>query len=149
MKQVGRRSNDGAQLHAGHPRHVMIHDGDLERSLEHRGFDQLGERAVSRGSRRYLNAPRDELTLEDLSIDRVVVDDETAKPGDSMLGCAALGGGFEGQLEPEAAAFALYAGEANRTAHQERQSPADGEPQPCAAKLAGGRGVGLNELPEQ
>ena len=55
----------------------------------------------------------------------------------------------EGKLEPEGAAMAELAVDADGAAHGLRQPPADGQAEPGAAVAAGGRGVGLGERLEQ
>ena len=101
-----------------------------------------------------MESPRLGLEVEDATVDRVVVDDEDRLPGE--LGGDPGGGpprrdvrGRGGDREVERGALALDALDPHRAAHQLGEALADGEAEPGAAVLAGGRRVELAELLEQ
>jgi hypothetical protein len=89
---------------------------------------------------------------EDRAVGGVVVDDEHAQALELHRGeirLALLGDDRERDVEPEHAAPAGSPLRADLAAHQLDQLLGDGQPEPGAAVVAGGRGVGLREGLEQ
>src|SRR5690348_11298778 len=70
-------------------------------------------------------------------------------PASLRLQAALRLGPRHGQREREARAFAGGAGGLDAPAHEGREPPADGEPEPGAAVLAGRRGVAELEVAEE
>src|ERR671927_1084189 len=90
--------------------------------------------------------------MDDLAARLVVVDDEHALAA-QVGGSGVRQGGrrrpAQPHGEPEGAALARRALHADLPAHQLDELLADGQPQPRAAVLAGGRAVGLAERVEE
>ena len=142
------RADRTGRLVAVHDRHVAVHEDDRE-GLGGRGRDGLlavlGDLDAVAALAQHLGGHH--------AVDGVVVDDQHRDLGRRRrglrLGLGRLGHHLEVDGEPERAAAPRLAGRADRAAHQLDQLAADAQPEPGAAVLARGRGVGLGERLEQ
>src|SRR5438034_3094825 len=94
-----------------------------------------------------------QLVLENLSVRRIVVQDqnaETVEPAfEGRRFVRGIGLFFERERKPEGCTSAVSAGDANFAIHQLQKSPGDGQSETGAAELAGRAVVGLFEGLEQ
>ena len=137
------RRRDGGAIHLGHH---QVDDRDLKRGLATRCASDLAQRLVAGIKASAMHAPRRHVPLEDCPVGPVVVDDRHGHPGQR---CARprrmdlLSGLAEERAEPELAALAFLALDADFASHQLDEHAGDRQAESRAAVAARGRAVEL------
>ncbi len=139
------------QHQAVHLRQVHVHQHQIKGPTGARRVGQRGLGAQAVVDPLHVHLPGVQLLAQDLATGAVVFHDQHALVGQHRLGRRRRGRRLrprQVQVDDEVGALAGRAVDADAAAHQPKQAPADGEPEPGAAELARGGAVGLGEVLE-